>query len=327
MGRLAVKAMNETDVKLSVSLITYNQKNFIAQTIDGVLRQTVDFKYEIIIGDDCSTDGTRDILLEYQKKHPQLIKLIIHPQKNAGIPGKENFLSTIYAARGKYIALLDGDDYWTDELKLQKQVDFLEANADYAICFHCVKVQYESDERQSYISNENQKETATFEDLTAGNFIHTPSCVFRARLFGDFPGWFQDMPVGDYVLHLLNAQFGKIKFLEDSMAVYRVHDRGVWSSEARTDLLLKWVKVIETCRKHFAPRGEKGFAKQIADSYKEICFAYFDEEKYSEFRKYYAKLSKVSAHLEARIKIALAVRYALSFAPSVAARYKVARAN
>ena len=122
---------------LSVCLITYNHFKYIKQAIDGVLMQKVDFSWELIIADDFSTDGTREILLEYKKKYPQFITLILQ-EKNVG--AAQNWLDLITSPKSKYIAYLEGDDYWTDENKLQKQIDFLEENEGYSGCFHYTQI-------------------------------------------------------------------------------------------------------------------------------------------------------------------------------------------
>ena len=118
---------------LSVVTITYNHENFIAKTIEGVLMQKVNFPMEFILAEDCSTDGTRRICQEYAEKYPNLIHLII---SDTNVGGKKNECRAMTAARGKYIAFCEGDDYWTDPLKLQKQVDFLESHPEYSACFH-----------------------------------------------------------------------------------------------------------------------------------------------------------------------------------------------
>lgn len=309
------------DLKLSVSIVTYNQKKFIEQTIDSVLRQKVDFDYEIIIGDDFSTDGTREILLKYQEKYPNLIKLILHPQKNEGIPGKVNFISTIYAAKGKYIALLDGDDYWTDPLKLQKQVDFLEARPDFAICFHPVKIVYENGDREPEVTNENQAAEMTFEDLALNNFIYAVSCVFRNNS-SKLPEWFDKMMAGDYPFHLLNAQHGKIGFINEVMAVYRVHKGGFWSTRNIAELNAKWIPIVEECREQFRPRGEKQFTKQLAKCYSQLCFAYFEANRYEDYRQTFPACARLAGHIEKRTFLALTIRYLLSASPGLADLYK-----
>ena len=239
------------EIIVSVSIITYNQKEFVDQAIRGVLDQKVNFPYEVIIGDDFSTDGTREIIVDYQRRYPEIIKPILHARRNEGLPGKLNFLSTIGAARGKYIALLDGDDYWNDQQKLQTQVDFLESNPDYSICFHRV---YDLEPGKtpvfSSINNPEVETTYTIFDLAKQNMIHTPSVVFRRITLDELPSWFVVSPVGDYVLHLLNANKGKIKYFPAPMAVYRKHI-GIWSGLSQIQMWEKWLWVLEQLVDYF----------------------------------------------------------------------------
>lgn len=118
---------------LSIVSITYNHEAYIAKTIEGVMMQQVNFPIEFIIAEDCSTDNTRKIVLDYANQYPELIK-VITSKNNVGAVANEH--RAMLAARGKYIAFCEGDDYWTDPLKLQKQVDFLESHTDYSVCFH-----------------------------------------------------------------------------------------------------------------------------------------------------------------------------------------------
>ncbi len=228
---------------LSVCLITYNHVNYIEQAIEGVLMQQVDFSFELVIADDFSTDGTRELLLEYQKKYPERIRLIL---QNSNVGAYQNWKDLIFYPRSKYIAYFEGDDYWTDSDKLQKQVDFLEANDDFAICFHRV---YELAEGKApELSNLNtsiNQETYTINDIAKGNFMYTPSVIFRNRFLKEFPSWMKDSPIGDYPLHMLNAQYGKIKYFPDIMAVYRKHAGGSWSHHNIMVNNVKMVRVID----------------------------------------------------------------------------------
>jgi len=233
---------------LSVCMITYNHEKYIAQAIESALMQKTNFDYEIVIGEDCSTDKTRDIVIEYAKKYPEKIKPILNEENLGAIA---NLVKTLKHCKGKYVALLEGDDYWTDPYKLQKQVDFLETMPDFAICFHRVKIKYEDKPLKERLSNINQKAITTIEDLAHGNYIYTASCVFRNCLSG-LPDWFNQCPVGDYPLHLLNAKYGKIKFIDDTMGVYRVHKGGIWSTKNWAYSLEKWVKLLEILRDKFS---------------------------------------------------------------------------
>jgi glycosyltransferase involved in cell wall biosynthesis len=226
---LALPNGNNMRKKVSCHVITYNHINYIKQCLDGIIMQKTDFDFEIIIGDDLSTDGTREVVQEYSLRYPDLIKLNLRNQRGIGIPGKENFVTTLEMCDGEFVALCDGDDYWTDPLKLQKQIDFLEANKDYSICFHNVDIKYENNIVPFLIdSNRHTKETTDLYDLLRGNYIHTPSVVFRNHK--DLPDWFETAYPGDWPLHIINATYGKIKFLSEKMASYRVHSGGVHST-------------------------------------------------------------------------------------------------
>lgn len=218
-------------MKVSVAIITYNQAEFISQAIDSVLMQEVSFDYEIVIGEDCSTDGTRDILTAYQKKHPERIRLLLH-EKNLGM--NRNFIQTLQACDGKYVALLEGDDRWVSPYKLQKQVDFLENHPDCVMSFHNVVVQKEADKYEAwwYLPSK-PKEFFTLEDLLRGNFIPTGSTIFRAGLVEKFPEWFHKIKLGDWPFFVLLAQHGTIGFINEIMGVYRVHSMGGWSMKPK----------------------------------------------------------------------------------------------
>jgi len=235
---------------VSVCVQTYQHAKFIRECLDSILKQQTNFTYEVIIGEDESNDGTRQICIEYAKEYSDKIRLILRSRANViymdGKPtGRYNFVENLKTAKGKYIAICEGDDYWSDPLKLQKQVDFLEANQDYSICFHRVWELYSDGRKVLDSMNPSEQEiTYTIKDLARGNIIHTPSVLFRNHLFESFPEWFNEVPAGDYVLHMLNARYGLIKYLPHAMAVYRIHEASMWSSQNRTTILERWLKVL-----------------------------------------------------------------------------------
>lgn len=297
---------------VSVWCSTYNHEKYIAQAIDGFVMQKTDFEIEIFVHDDASTDETANIVRRYAAKHPQITAIY---QTENKFSVDKSFLNRIMFEKtaGKYIAMCEGDDYWTDPLKLQKQIDFLEANPDYAICFHSVEVVYENGSEASYISNPNQKATSDFEDLAARNYIHTLSCVFRNHLFDGMPEWFAASPVGDYPLHLLNARHGKIKFLEDVMAVYRIHDGGIWESNSGKFRMARMISVIETCRREFYPAGDGQFGRQACDMLVAMCNELLDARDFDEYRKYYLKYLNYLKFSRARQFLFFTRQYFLSF--------------
>ncbi|MGB7395451.1 MAG: glycosyltransferase [Pricia sp.] len=246
---------------VSVSIITYNHEKFIAKAIESVLNQKTDFDYEIIIGDDCSTDGTRKIIEEYRRRHPDKIQLILHPRRYKGIPGRLNNITNIYACRGKYTAMLDGDDYWVNDNKLQIQVDFLERNNEYvAIANDALKVNIKNEFIGKYYSGKHAilKEDNSFtqEDVLKAGWCltQTSSLLFRNKMFKEFPGWFWNIISADYVLLLLLSKYGNIKYLREPYTAYRIHDGSFTAMHylSRKILGLK-IKELQLVRKLFLP--------------------------------------------------------------------------
>jgi glycosyltransferase involved in cell wall biosynthesis len=227
-------------------MITYNHEHCVREAIESVIIQKTDFKIELVIGEDCSTDMTRAICEKYAKKIPQLIRLL-PSGKNLGM--MRNFIRTLKACTGKYIAICEGDDYWTDPYKLQKQVDFLEANPEYVICFHRVKILEKNQFVEDDITEQRYNNITEFPVnlnnlLTLGNFIHTPSVVFK-NIIKEYPWEYLLSPVGDYFLYIILAQNGHIKRLEDVMAVYR-KGTGSWSSLKNSEMTKK-ILICQSC--------------------------------------------------------------------------------
>jgi glycosyltransferase involved in cell wall biosynthesis len=221
--------------KVSVEVLTYNHEEFVAQALESALNQKASFKWEIVVGDDCSTDGTREILKSYARKHPERIRLLLHPHglgpHELNLQGNNNFLATYRACRGEYIALLDGDDYWTDDCKLEKQVGFLDAHPSCSLCCHAVAVEY-SDERGRHwdpVIGVSPKELCSIKDilcLETKPEMPGPSMMIRRRALPTFPAWFNGMFNSDYAIQALLAERGNVGFLSDCMAVHRKHSRG-----------------------------------------------------------------------------------------------------
>ena len=217
-------------------MIAYNMERYIGEALDSVLMQEVDFDYEIVIGEDRSTDGTREIVLDYAARFPDRVRPILR-DTNLGM--NRNFRETLLAARGRFIALLDSDDYWTRPDKLRTQMEFLRAHPECSICFHNTLVVYQDGSRPTHpfhmaqpdtlISHRIPKPISTLEDLVGGNFMQTCSVMFRAGLYGELPAWYLDMPTFDWPLHLLNAEHGAIGYIDEIMGAYRVHQSGFWS--------------------------------------------------------------------------------------------------
>ena len=221
-----------TDIKVSVVMITYNHERFIAQAIEGVLMQRTDFVIELVIGEDCSTDGTRAIVRSYGERYPERIRLIL-PERNQG--ARTNFAETLSACRGQYIAICEGDDYWTDSLKLQKQVDFLESHPNCSLCFHKVLIVYEDGSAPSTeFGPKERKATYSLEDFLNADLMQTASLVFRRDALGEYPPWYYQVPIGDWVGITLLGQHGDMGYIDEVMSVYRRHSGGIWSGQSKT---------------------------------------------------------------------------------------------
>lgn len=215
---------DKQNMMVSVSMITYNHEKFIAEAIEGVVMQKTNFPFELVIGEDCSTDSTRAICIEYQKKYPDIIKLRL-PETNQGM--MLNWINNINTGQGKYIALCDGDDYWTDPYKLQKQVDFMEAHPDFAMCSHKVHT------LMCGVMDENieiEKDVLATEDLIQKDWALLTASIFFRKEAHKTPDWYYTVKNGDYALQLIVSLSGKIKFLPDYMAVYRQHLGGMSST-------------------------------------------------------------------------------------------------
>ncbi len=242
----------KTKPLLSVALITYNQEEFITECIEGMVNQQTDFPFEIVIGEDCSTDKTRAICLKYKEIYPDLIRLIL-PEKNLGMMG--NWINTINSCEGKYVAICEGDDYWIDNLKLQKQVDFLEQHPDYSLCSTASQLLAYSE--KEYQSIDIKKDTLTTEDVLEEDWgIMTATIVFRKDAL-EMPDWFSKVKNGDYSLQLLVSLNGKLKCLPDYTSVYRKHVGGVSSSltafnQATWIIYLLWEFNKQTNKKYLS---------------------------------------------------------------------------
>ncbi len=225
-------------IKVSVCCLAYNHEKFIKQTLDGFVMQKTNFPFEVLIHDDASTDSTADIIREYENKYPEIIKPIyqVQNQFKQGKSGDKYF--NFPRVQGEYVSMCEGDDYWTDENKLQKQVDFLDKNPTYSIHFHPVKVIYEDNSNPDCIFPDfkdefNHVKKLDLVSLLQKNFIQTNSVMYRWRLNAPekielFPDCI--MP-GDWFIHLLHAQVGEIGFSDEVMGVYRRHSGGLWYIE------------------------------------------------------------------------------------------------
>ncbi len=251
--------MNNPAPLCAVFMITYNQEAFIEQAIESVMQQKASFPFKLIIGEDCSSDRTPGICRKMEARYPGGI--IAHTNETNKGP-MQNALQVYHAcvaSGAKYVAMIEGDDYWDDEQKLQKQVAFLEANPGYAICFHETIALKEDGTRKPMLGIDENR-TFVLDDLLQRNFIPTVSAVFRVYDFlGKLDTGFSKLFAGDWAIHLENASCGKIYYMPDTMAVYRIHAGGIWSAMKPAKAVRKYIELMDELNGYFSYRYDTAF--------------------------------------------------------------------
>ncbi len=242
---------------VSICSITYNHEKFIAETLDGFLMQKTCFPFEVLLNEDCSTDNTANIIREYEKKYPNIIKPIYQKenQYSKGLPMNESF--NFPRAEGKYIALCEGDDYWADSLKLQKQIDFMQEYNNCSMCFHRAEIkQYNSSLKIEQSYTKDFPGIVFFDSskpfFEGGSAAPTASMVFRTEIVKkSFPNFYNISPVGDMPLKLLCSLHGKIGYINRIMSVRRLGTPGSWNVRTRlvnknqNQYLLKMIAMLK----------------------------------------------------------------------------------
>ncbi|WP_407483515.1 glycosyltransferase [Elizabethkingia meningoseptica] len=258
------KIVDQTIAKpiVSVAILAYNHQDYIAQAIESVLMQKTKFSVQIVIAEDCSSDNTRSIILDYQKKYPEVIKLILQ-HKNVG--ARQNNYDLLSNLTGQYIAALEGDDYWTDPEKLRKQVDYLEANQDCNLVYHRSEV---LDEESGKIELEtlNNPDFTMKRDLNYlalnGNFMHTATVLYRNNF--SLPQHLFKGVIGDYILWFLNGEKGKYGYIPDIMSVYRFWGGSVWGKKSLYFRLQSSIEMLCVLRDYTVDhRVKKSLGKKI----------------------------------------------------------------
>lgn len=245
--RLGNSQIKDNIPLVSIVMIAYNVEKYITEAIDSVLAQKVNFKVELVIGEDCSTDSTREIALEYQKKYPDIIKVLLH-DVNLGLT--PNCVATHNECVGKYIALLDSDDYWTNSDKLQKQIDFLESNTDYSSCAHQSLIIKGTKEFPVRDFGLNVDVDYGIDDTITHRKFHTSSLVYRKYIWDKTGGIPKEISSNERAIYPMVAIFGKIKYFKDNMCVYRLAPGGLNSristKELENDLkMLPWLQKVD----------------------------------------------------------------------------------
>jgi glycosyltransferase involved in cell wall biosynthesis len=267
------------DVAVTTLVTTYNHATFIEQAIDSALMQEVQGDHEILVVDDYSTDGTRDIVQDYATRNPGVIRALLSDRNEGPCASRAR---GILEARGHYVALLDGDDYWTSPEKLRKQLGFFSSHPDCAVCCHNALVAYQDGSAEAHpfytrksvhrISEPQPQQITSLRDLVRGNFMLTNTVMLRGGLVEQFPDWYFDHKVervaDDWALYIMAAQHGDIGYLDEMMSVYRVHGGGAWS-DSRSHLrvpadVVEIIWIHDTINQYLGLRYDKNVKRKTA---------------------------------------------------------------
>ena len=283
--------MKSDDVKLTVLCPTYNHEKFIARALNGFIRQKTNFKFEVIVADDASTDRTQEIIREYAEKHPDLIKPLLR-EKNIG--AIMNFQDMIKNIPTEYVALCEGDDYWTDENKLQIQVDWLDAHPEYSACFHPVRVLFEDKSKTSELNpspvpsvhgfynpeiDPYTKKDILLADILKSVSIPTCSLVYRWRFRNgkDLELFRTDITPRDVVNQLLHAETGPFHFIDKEMGVYYRPMDSYWSSETRSKLFDYTMRYFDFCEERYGNEFYEFLEKRRQAYFSSALFSFFSK--------------------------------------------------
>ncbi len=280
--------------------LAYNHESFIKDTLNGFAIQQTTFPVVYVIIDDASIDHTVDVLNNFLKEHfilddptfgfdketdyghvtfarhknnTNCLFAVIRLKENHYRIAKSKYQYYKDWANTKYVALCEGDDYWTDPLKLQKQVDFLEANEDFSICFHEAKVFNQAEGKFIEDGIRCVPSETDIMELARGNFIHTMTVVYRNNplVINDLAK-INGIITGDYVLHMLNAKYGKIKKLPDCMAVYRMNNGSVWGTKEEAYRLPLWNEMLIKIMPFFDEKVQSILHEQYLQNSKDLFF-------------------------------------------------------
>lgn len=288
---------------VSICILTYNHASYIAQTLDSMLSQKTAFRYEILIHDDASTDGTDKIIKEYADRHPEIIKPLFEEENQFSKSEIKN-ISGIYnfpRAQGRYIAMCEGDDYWTDDTKLQQQVNYMEEHPNCTLCFHSAvrinKGVLGSGMMRPYIGSRIVKP----EDIIAKKTGYpTASLLMRADLMKQLPEFYMKAPIGDIPMQLTMAAGGYGYYIDKPMCAYRYFTQGSWTRDMFTgddykEKQDKYLKQMLEMYDAFDEFSKHRFSNSVAQAKERITFGsavntrkydvIFDKKNHSYFRE------------------------------------------
>lgn len=259
------------EIKVSVICNVYNHEKYVRDALEGFVSQKTNFPYEVLVHDDASTDNSAEIIREYERKHPDIIKPVYQQenQYSRGIGIMRNF--QLPRVKGKYIALCEGDDYWTDPLKLQKQFDFMEKNPSYSLCVCSTEwMNLRTGIRENRCKVQEDMDISINEIILGkkGGFFQTASVFIKAEVYRCFPEWGKKFPIGDYPIWILAALNGKVRMLHDVMTVYRYYAENSWTvrmdnDESRAKISVRMIDGLNALNEATEYRYDEAITQRI----------------------------------------------------------------
>ena len=303
---------------VSVVCITYNHEPYIRDAIEGFLMQETSFPFEIIIHDDASLDKTADIVKSYEEQYPKLIKGIYQTENQYSQGKKCSAIAWSYA-KGEYIALCEGDDYWTDPQKLQIQIDEMRKHPEVDMSFHPAIIKYDDNECPQIILSRHFKINTIVNTklviLGNGGFCPTASLIIRREVIQNFPDWFYSLaPVGDYFMQIFGSSRGGASYIDRTMSVYRKQFEGSWTQKMDNinnylEFVSRFNHSIEKIDVMFNFEYHKCFQKIKADMLLTLAMRYLKINQYNSFRNYIKKSYAESPLLSFRQTILYYTRF------------------
>jgi len=277
---------------VSICGITYNHEKYIEEALDSFLMQRTNFAFDIVFSDDKSPDSTQKILKKYIDKFPNIMNVNLG---TVNVGSMKNFESNMERATGKYIAVCEGDDFWIDEMKLQKQVSFLESNSEYSGCFHD-SINYEMHEDGSVfeelrIGSRSIESDVDLASIIFENNIATASIMYRNTIT-EYPEFFLQTTKGDYALMVMIAEQGLIKYIPEVMSKYRIHTGGVWSLKSQSYQVNEGIKFYLLLQENFVKNLSisKEIHKKLQNEYFNMALVLLRENKVLESIKFFKKV-------------------------------------
>lgn len=294
----------EEKIKLSIACLTYNHEEYIAKTLESFLHQKVNFRYEILIHDDASTDNTAEIIRQYERKYPEIIKPIYQEvnQYSRGITHATGAFN-LPRARGEYIAMCEGDDYWIDDQKLQKQVDYLDLHPEVSFCIHAAKTEvvdasFTDREVRPYSSS---RRLSPQEVIDKASGYPMASLVFRREYMKSMPDYYTSCPVGDIPMQLILASHGEGYYMDEFMSVYRIGGAASWSVRMKEGEYERkqeeYASRMEATYLEFDKETDHRYHEAVLSAIRRIRYlTYVNTRQYEyifdrKYRKYYKELN------------------------------------